>query len=622
MRAEILNFLKKQYSDDPLKLDRLVVTAFVQKLEITVELNVFIKNYLIDDGSLTETGLLHEFLSIYERYDDKWSFETLIELFEFVISPTEKVINGAVYTPKHIREYIVGSTLTMFNFDVSDIRTTDISCGCGGFLMTVASELYNLTDKSFFDIYKENIYGLDIANYSIHRTKILLTLYALWHGEDVETFDFNIHLGNALNFDWNRLYPEITSVGGFDLVVGNPPYVCSRHMDAESLDLMRNWKVAQTGHPDLYIPFFQIGNELLNKQGVLGYITVNSFLKSVNGRALRQYFADNSTNLSILSFGGEQIFTDRNTYTCICYIRSGQGGHLAYLKTQSRSLFQVSLNELRVYEYDTLNHLDGWNLVNEESTTDFINSVEAVGIPFKKLYQTRNGIATLKNDVYKFKAIKSDENFYYLEDGGNIFPIEKGICRPIVNANRLKVVEDLERIKEQIIFPYDKNTNIIPEQTMEENFPFALRFLESKKEVLAKRDKGLGKYEAWYAYGRRQSMDINAFKLFFPHICERPIFVLCTDKDLLFYNGIAIISDDLDELRVIKKLMESDLFYNYILNTTKDYSSGYISMSRNYLKNFGVYQFNDQQVRRLLDLSNPNAYLEELYELIELEVGS
>ena len=108
-------------------------------------------------------------------------------------------------------------------------------------------------------------------------------------------------------------------------------------------------------------------------------------------------------------------------------------------------------------------------------------------------------------------------------------------------------------------------------------------------------------------------MDIYAYKLFFPHICERPSFVLCEEMDLLFYNGIALVSDDLDELRFIKKILESDIFLKYIKNTTKDYSSGYISMSRNYLKNFGVCQLTDQQRNFLLNEDDYNDFLHEIY---------
>jgi hypothetical protein len=83
--------------------------------------------------------------------------------------------------------------------------------------------------------------------------------------------------------------------------------------------------------------------------------------------------------------------------------------------------------------------------------------------------------------------------------------------------------------------------------------------------------------------------------------------------DLLFYNGIAIVSNKLEELLLIKRILESDIFFRYIRSTTKDYSSGYISMSRNYLKNFGVCQLNDYQKNQLLKGSDCNSLLFDIY---------
>jgi len=117
-----------------------------------------------------------------------------------------------------------------------------------------------------------------------------------------------------------------------------------------------------------------------------------------------------------------------------------------------------------------------------------------------------------------------------------------------------------------------------------------------------------------FAYGRRQSLDINRFKLFFPHISKRPKFVICEDKDLLFYNGISIISESINDLLIIKKILESDIFYKYITQTTKDYSSGYISLSRNYIKNFGIVKLDKFQEEHIISNDNVEKYLDNLYK--------
>lgn len=608
MNKTHFDFLRR-YSYDTFKVDRLLISAFIVLNNVEINHNRMLKDYLIQT-----TDDDFESLTVFANFLQHIDFEHLIELFEFVVSPSDKVINGAVYTPDYIREYIVSNCLNMFPGQLDNVRTADISCGCGGFLLAVTQQLRELTGRTLFEIFRDNIYGIDIAEYSIQRTKLLLCLFAVTVGEDIERFQFNLYVDNSLSFDWRGVCPEILGNDGFDIIIGNPPYVCSRNMDQETLIQVQEWEVAGTGHPDLYIPFFQIGLELLNVQGVLGYITVNTFIKSINGRALRAYFERENISLTLLNFGGEQVFADRNTYTCICFLRKGIGG-INYIRTESSALAEIDLDNLHRFEYRDLNNQDGWTLVNDQNMLDFLNVVENTGLPFKDLYNTKNGIATLKNDVYKFRPVRSDENFHYLNDGVSIFPIERAICKRIVNANKIKVIDDIERLMEQIIFPYDLNTNLIAEELMATEYPNAFAYLETKRQILATRDKGARTYEAWYAYGRRQSMDIHAYKLFFPHICERPTFVICEEQDLLFYNGIALISNNLRELIVIKKVLESDLFFKYITNSTKDYASGYISMSRNYLKNFGIYQFSDEQKQELLALDDVNQYLEELYQV-------
>src|SRR5690606_9606478 len=130
------------------------------------------------------------------------------------------------------------------------------------------------------------------------------SLAAIVEGEDEEKFDFNIHIGNALDFSWNE---NVESFKGFDAVIGNPPYVCSRNIDEESRDLVMNWAVSKSGHPDLYIPFFEIGISNLRPGGILGFITMNTFFKSVNGRALREYFQQQKLRMEIIDFGAFQV---------------------------------------------------------------------------------------------------------------------------------------------------------------------------------------------------------------------------------------------------------------------------------------------------------------------------
>jgi adenine-specific DNA-methyltransferase len=317
MKKEVFIYLRN-YTFDPNKINRLIISAYLRGSEIASVKNNHLSKYIIKDIDV-DFEILSEFVEI----ENISTFEQLIELFEFVISPEEKTVNGAVYTPEYIREYIVENSFESSDENIGMITICDPACGCAGFLLTAAKFIKRHTTRSYSDIYSSQLFGLDIEEYSIDRSKLLLSLLAISEGEDEAEFSFNLHVGNALSFKWEQYIKNFT---GFDFVLGNPPYVCSRNMDQASLDLMVNWEVSKSGHPDLYIPFFQLGYEILKPDGILGYITVNTFIKSINGRALRDYFSKQKAEFKIINFGGEQVFKNRSTYTCLCFIQKREKG--------------------------------------------------------------------------------------------------------------------------------------------------------------------------------------------------------------------------------------------------------------------------------------------------------
>lgn len=586
MKNELLKYLNSISSKEPISVDRLLISSFIEINKIAFSKNQFIKNYIINPNDKEEYNYLQEIIEIIKNSNDLYDFENLIKLFEFVVSPTDKIVTGAVYTPSNIREYIISNALAVKTDITSETKISDISCGCGSFLFDIAKKIKKSKSLSYFEIFKNNLYGLDIQHYSITRTKLLLILLALSEGEDIECFSFNLFVGNALSFKWEDV---LESFNGFEIIVGNPPYVCSRNIPEESKKLLDNWEVCKSGHPDLYIPFFQIGIENLSPNGILGYITMNTFFKSINGRALREYFQNNQYRFKIIDFGNNQIFQSKSTYTCICLIEKSKSSFIEFVSSNN-SLKNLTYKKI---DYSKFNSLKGWNLKEK----DLVDKIEETGISFGELYKTRNGIATLKNNIYIFNPIGENEDCYYLQNG-KVYEIEKHICKDIINPNKFTQAESVDSIKKKAIFPYEyvnEKVTLLDEAVIKENYPKAYTYLSDKKKILSTRDKGNGKYQNWYAYGRNQSLEKLKYKLFFPHITPNtPNFTIDTDENLLFYNGLAVITEDEKELHFLKKLMTSRLFWTYIKLSSKPYGSGYYSLSRNYIKNFGVYNFDKE----------------------------
>lgn len=604
-------FLSLKCSSNPWFVDRLIVSAFLYINEIQINNNILLLSYYIrqnDEDYENLIGFIEEINNVRVNF----TIEDLIELFEFVISPSDRIINGAIYTPNDIRAYIVNQTLDNRNINFQTIKIADISCGCSGFLYTASKELRQRTGNTYASILQNNIFGLDIQEYSVTRSKLLLSLLAISEGEDIEQFHFNIHQGDTLIFNWSEV---INDFQGFEIIVGNPPYVSARNLDTEAKENVKLWEVCSTGNPDLYIPFFQIGYENLAPNGILGYITMNTFFKSLNGRALRKYFEDNGTAIRIIDFGTNQIFKSKSTYTCICFLEKVAQNFVEYFKSESKEL-PSDRNLFSRVNFNNLDAKKGWNLNNNE----IISRIEAIGNPFGKLYKTRHGIATLRNDLFIFKPVAEDEDFFYLQNG-NLYPIEKGICKDILNSNKLSRSIDFDNVTEKVLFPYnDENKpKALEEEFLKDVFPEAYKYLKKKKQELAKRDKGKGEYEKWFAFGRTQSLEKVENKLFFPKFSDKtPDYLISHDIDLLFYNGLAVIGHSEEEMLLAKKIMESRLFWYYIKTTSKPYSSSYYSLNGNYINNFGICDFTNNEIDFILNENNKeilDAFFEERYDI-------
>ncbi len=594
---KITYFLKK-YSYDTFKINRLIISAFCRVNKIVVKENLLLKKHLIPVDNSEEELILLEFINEVKTNYKVFVFEDVINLFEFVISPKDKEINGAIYTPKYIRDFIINQTIV--NNISKDITICDIACGCGSFLIDSSIEIHK-RGISFYEIFKNNIYGVDIAQYSVQRTELLLSLLAIINGEDKEGFKFNIFIGNSLEFDWFEKCSNIKKSQGFDYVLGNPPYVSSENIDNDSKKLAQKWKTSSVGKLDLYIPFFEIALKWIKEDGVLGYITVNSFYRSLNGRNLRNFFSKNEFLFKLIDFGHEQVFKNRTTYTCICIIRKITG-FIEYTNTLSKNINNLTNKDFIRINYNILDDYNGW-LLDEYDARLNIQKLENSGIKLEDYVNIKNGFATLRNNIYIIQPHKEDNKYFYFSKIDKEFKVEKSICRKAIKPNILKNESDIEEKMEYLIFPYmidNKKISIISEENFKNNFNKAYTYLSFFKEELSKRDNGNKKYEKWYAFGRNQALTINGDKLLFPYISNSPYFVYTDIKDLLFYNGYAIIDEDKEKLLLLKVILTSDIFWYYVKTKSKPYSSGYYSMAKNYIRLFTIPYFSIEEKKKLL----------------------
>lgn len=611
MKPVVKRFLGR-CNGDVQSVNRLIVTAYLTSKGMVVDDDSMLSPYIIrsyeDQWKNVET-LCHILRANYTAID----LELLIDFFEFVISPSDKVVTGAIYTPQVIRDRIVDHIFHLLDTkDVSTIRIADIACGCGGFFLTVCDKLLEFGNVDCHYIYEHILYGCDIEAYCIERCKILLALKALESGERTNDLKFHLYQGNSLVFNWRD---KLTDFTGFDAVVGNPPYVTSAKIQEETRVLLTNWEVCASGKADLYIPFFQIAIELLNKTGVLGYITVSNFYRSLNGKALREYFAEHNLNLTIVDFGGEQVFKGCSTYTCLFFVDKRQEGMVRFIRTLSSNVEEV--RNLRFVEsiYKDLDAAKGW-VIRDRRTSGLLQQITNTGRHLGDVVAISNGIATLKNDLYVLNAVEENEHEFIHEYKRNRYSIERDICRPIVKPSAMNASQSVAEQTRWIIFPYEikgKRAICYDEKRMKEQFPHTLAYLKAVRSILDNRDKGKREYEQWFAYGRSQAINLHGFRLLMPYIADEPTFLLSDIDSLLYYNGFALISHDIQQLKRLKKILNTSIFWFYIKNISKPYVNGFYSMGKRYIRYFGIPNFSKVQLAHLDKLTRKDDIENFLY---------
>lgn len=227
-----------------------------------------------------------------------------------------------------------------FREELRKIKIIDPACGSGAFLIEafdfllkynqmIDDKIFNMTGtKNLFDdttkeILENNIFGVDLNKESVEITKLSLWLRTADKDKTLATLENNIKCGNSLisdknlsekSFDWKEEFPEVFKEGGFDIVIGNPPYVIIFDKKLKK-NLEENYETFRRNN-DLYSAFFNKGIEILKENGKLGFITPNSFISGDYFKNLRELLI-NYQIVEIINFGNKLIFEDANVYSAI-----------------------------------------------------------------------------------------------------------------------------------------------------------------------------------------------------------------------------------------------------------------------------------------------------------------
>jgi len=311
---------------------------------------------------------------------------------------------------------------------LSAIKIIDPACGSGAFLNEVFDYLYregqsvNRMLETFHGgqinlfrwdthILANNIFGVDINRESVEITKLSLWLKTANRNEKLSYLDDNIKTGNSLignsqvvgdlAFDWHQQFPDIMDRGGFDIVVGNPPYVNSEAMakawPREREYITRTFKQAR-GNWDLYIAFLELGCDLLSPSGYLSFITPDKWISKDFGIEIRKRILPNI--ISILPVGRD-VFESALVDSIVTTIGGRATAKLTILAVQDGEVTSEA-------EIDKV-HLDGIGGFDQLMSPHYglLSKIEAVSVRrLKDVARTENACAT--SDTYVLGEILRD----------------------------------------------------------------------------------------------------------------------------------------------------------------------------------------------------------------------
>jgi type I restriction-modification system DNA methylase subunit len=214
------------------------------------------------------------------------------------------------------------------------VRLLDPACGSGAFLIEAFDQMYaeyrqsneRLTElrgaRPLLDldrrILENNLYGVDLNDEAVEICRLSLWIKTAHRGKPLTSLDHSIRVGNSVvndpavhpqAFDWQAAFPEVFQAGGFDVVVGNPPYIRQEWL----APYKPHWETAfQSYHgvADIFTYFFERGLQVLRDGGRLAFITSGSWVRGNFGGPLRKYLVENAAIESMIDFGEFQPFED------------------------------------------------------------------------------------------------------------------------------------------------------------------------------------------------------------------------------------------------------------------------------------------------------------------------
>lgn len=614
------------------------------------------------------------------------------------VVPTPKIIVEKI-VKETLTPLVEGKNFRQLN----DLKIADICCGSGTFLISAYDFLlqkmmekvikerindFNLTYqaegkgltftlKGKRNILENNLYGIDINPYAVEVTVFSLLLKVLEDEDNATIENFmqqhsekilpnlktNIKCGNSLvdnkffdflpealdddellfkvkPFDWEVEYPDIMKKGGFNAIIGNPPYVRIQNMQKYNPDEIKYYKstesqytVAKKATIDKYFVFIERALELINSTGFLGYIVPHKFFITKGGKELRKIITVNYQIYQIVHFGVTQVFPERLTYTAILILQANKTDDFMFKKVNKLSTEAISAEEHITY-YKTENYnIEPWIFLTHQTQLIF---QKFKGEQYEMLGEITDiavGLQTSADKIYIFiPEIEKNDTFVFRKKGKR-YEVEKQICRTAIYDLSFSAFESIQA-NAQMIFPYkieDGIVEVLDEETMASNYPLTWVYLNEFRTELEKRSLQ-GQEPIWYQYGRSQSLTKfqNTEKLVWSVLATNPPYVL--DKNNLLFTGggngpyYGLINESDYSILYILGILTHPIIESMVKAGASEFQGAYYSHGKQFIQKLPIKKidFSNQketsQYQQVLKLVNN--LIESTAQLKEIKIGA
>ena len=503
---------------------------------------------------------------------------------------------------------------------------------------------YVLTVAERKRILLDHIFGVDIDYQAVEVTKLSLLLNVLEAGDIGIQLDYlaeqqkraeralpdlgnNIKCGNSLIgpdfydhhqmeldedqrmrinvFDWEAEFPEIMRNGGFDAVIGNPPYVRIQTMQEtapETLDYYKeHYAAAAKGNYDIYVLFAERGLELLNANGLLGYILPHKFFNAKYGEPLREVITKGRHLNHVVNFTDEQVFRGASTYTCLMFLSKAPSETVDYVRVDDLEAWR-NKDDGAQQEHVPAERFTPkeWNIALGPSGKLF-ERLQEMPTKLEDVAEVFVGTQTSADDVFVLQDCRDVEGYVI----GKSKALQKEVKVEQTGVKKFLRGRDIRRYEplvstDRLICPYviaKDNFRLLTLKEMKDDLPLTFAYLTENRSTLERREKGRFKNERWYAFGYPKSMTLfERNKIVVPDYNNVASFAWDTEGH--FYKtayGIILTNTELSNLYVLG-LLNSRLIFQYLVHTSTSLRGGYIRFWTQYTSQLPI---------RTIDFDNP-----------------